>query len=76
MQQLLEYKRFKDSARHRWSSGSSEHRGALPRVPGQAGGEADEPPPVDLDEVQVWDLLTRSPADEGSRRRASRGTTR
>src|SRR5205807_6169974 len=23
----------------------------------KAAGEADEPPPVDLDEVQVWDLL-------------------
>ena len=57
VQQLLEYKRFKDAAmalerQHR------EHEARFPRFPAAVEGEADEPPPVDLDEVQVWDLLS------------------
>src|SRR5687767_7935000 len=57
VQQLLEYKRFKDNAaaleRHQQT-----HADRFPRVPAKLEGEAaDEPPPVDLDEVQVWDLL-------------------
>ena len=57
VQQLLEYKRLKDSAtllerrRH-------EHESRFPRFPAKAEGNPDEPPPVDLDEVQIWDLLT------------------
>jgi segregation and condensation protein A len=56
VQQLLEYKRFKDSAsllEHR----QREHENRFPRHPGRTAGQSDEPPPVDLDEVQVWDLL-------------------
>lgn len=57
VQQLLEYKRIKDSAmllekrRH-------EQEQRFPRVPALPPGAADEPPPIDLDEVQIWDLLT------------------
>src|SRR4051794_4854573 len=70
IQQLLEYKRFKDTAvlleRHQ-----HEHENRFPRIPARVNGEADEPPPVDLDEVQVWDLLaafSRLMAEVGVRR--------
>jgi len=56
VQQLLEYKRFKDTAsvlEHR----QREHENRFPRHPALLAGQSDEPPPVDLDEVQVWDLL-------------------
>ncbi|CAN5570601.1 segregation/condensation protein A [soil metagenome] len=56
VQQLLEYKRFKDTAmllQHQ----QHEHESRFPRVPARLEGESDEPPPVDLEEVQVWDLL-------------------
>jgi segregation and condensation protein A len=57
VRQLLEYKRFKDTAnaleRRQW-----EHANRFPRIPAKLEGEADEPPPVDLDEVQIWDLLS------------------
>lgn len=57
VQQLLEYKRFKDNAALLEAKQHS-HEARFPRVPARAEGEAvDEPPPVDLDEVQVWDLL-------------------
>ncbi len=54
---LLEYKRFKDSAtalERQWD----EHGERFARFPARPAGEADEPPPVDLEEVQVWDLLS------------------
>jgi segregation and condensation protein A len=55
VQKLLEYKRFKDAAaaldaRHK------EHESRFARIPA-ALADDNEPPPVDLDEVQVWDLL-------------------
>jgi segregation and condensation protein A len=57
VRQLLEYKRFKDAAglldQRR---GQQEQRFA--RHPAWEEIAADEPPPVDLDEVQVWDLLS------------------
>lgn len=56
VQKLLEYKRFKDSATA-LEKQQEEYRQRFPRVPAVRDGEADEPPPVDLDEVQVWDLL-------------------
>jgi segregation and condensation protein A len=56
VQQLLEYKRFKDTAslleRHQHA-----HENRFPRYPAKLEGQSDEPPPVDLEEVQVWDLL-------------------
>ena len=58
VQQLLEYKRIKDSATL-LEKRQKEQQGRFPRVPARTAGEpADEPPPVDLDEVQVWDLLS------------------
>lgn len=57
VQQLLEYKRFKDTAAA-LEIQQKTHADRFPRVPAKLEGEAaDEPPPVDLDEVQVWDLL-------------------
>ncbi len=58
IQKLLEYKKFKDAASvldHR----QVEFASRFPRYPAlrkEEGG--DEPPPVDLEEVQIWDLLT------------------
>src|SRR5438093_3282362 len=56
VQKLLEYKRFKDTAallEHQ----HQEHENRFPRVPAKLDNQTDEPPPVDLDEVQIWDLL-------------------
>lgn len=56
VRQLLEYKRLKDQAtlleRRR-----AEHEARFPRVPVLPDVDPDEPPPLDMDEVQVWDLL-------------------
>lgn len=70
VQQLLEYKRFKDTAvlldqKH------AEHQERFARYPAKRGQENEEPPPVDLDEVQVWDLLkafSRLLAETGQRK--------
>lgn len=56
VQKLLEYKQFKDAAmamEHR----AQTHGDRFARIPAKAEGSDDEPPPVDLEEVQVWDLL-------------------
>jgi segregation and condensation protein A len=57
VQQLLEYKKIKDSAAL-LEQRQKEHEQRFPRVPASASGSSDEPPPLDLDEVQIWDLLT------------------
>jgi segregation and condensation protein A len=57
VQQLLEYKRLKDSA-HLLAQQQQTHESRFPRVPAALEGQADEPPPIDLEEVQVWDLLS------------------
>ena len=57
VQQLLEYKRFKDTA-HLLEHKQREHESRFARFPALRGEQADEPPPLDLDEVQIWDLLT------------------
>lgn len=57
VQQLLEYKRFKDTA-HLLERQQQTHESRFPRIPAAREGEADEPPPIDLEEVQVWDLLS------------------
>ncbi len=57
VQQLLEYKRFKDNAML-LERQQQMHQERYPRVPVKLEGDANEPPPVDLDEVQIWDLLT------------------
>ena len=56
VQKLLEYKRFKDSAAL-LERQQHDHQNRFPRYPAKVEGQSDEPPPVDLDEVQVWDLL-------------------
>jgi segregation and condensation protein A len=56
VQKLLEYKKFKDTAaalEHQ----QHLHENRFPRFPAKPQGQSDEPPPVDLEEVQVWDLL-------------------
>jgi segregation and condensation protein A len=57
VQKLLEYKRFKDAA-GALERQQHQHEARYPRIPARLEGEADEPPPVDLEEVQVWDLLS------------------
>lgn len=57
VRQLLEYKRFKDTARL-LEQKQSDHAQRFARNPAALPGEApDEPPPLDLEEVQIWDLL-------------------
>jgi segregation and condensation protein A len=56
VQKLLEYKKFKDNAmalEHQQRTFESR----FPRIPARLEGGDDEPPPLDLDEVQIWDLL-------------------
>jgi segregation and condensation protein A len=57
VQQLLEYKKLKDSA-HLLERQQHIHESRFPRVPAAREGQADEPPPIDLEEVQIWDLLS------------------
>lgn len=58
IQQLLEYKRFKDTA-VLLERKQAEHQERFARHPAKRGATEDEElPPVDLDEVQVWDLLS------------------
>ena len=59
VQKLLEYKRFKDAA-NLLDHKQVEHAARFPRYPAlrkEEGAVGDEPPPVDLEEVQIWDLL-------------------
>lgn len=56
IQQLLEYKRAKDQA-SLLESRRETHEARFPRKPAKLEGTADEPPPLDMEEVQVWDLL-------------------
>jgi len=57
VQKLLEYKRFKDAAMA-LAKQQELHEQRFPRIPASRDPKSDEPPPVDLEEVQVWDLLT------------------
>ncbi len=54
VQQLLEFKRLKDNA-HLLEKQQASHFDRFPRVPADVAD--DEPPPLDMDEVQIWDLL-------------------
>ena len=56
VQQLLEYKKIKDSAALLEQRQKDQER-RFPRVPAAPTSTSDEPPPLDLDEVQIWDLL-------------------
>lgn len=70
VQKLLEYKRFKDAA-GALAHQQEVHGQRFPRIPAAREGQADEPPPVDLEEVQVWDLLaafTRLMLEVGQRK--------
>lgn len=57
VQKLLEYKKFKDAA-NLLDHKQVEHASRFPRYPALRKNEGDDDaPPVDLDEVQIWDLL-------------------
>jgi segregation and condensation protein A len=56
VQQLLEYKRFKDSAAA-LERQHQIHESRFPRYPALRETDPNEEPPVDLEEVQMWDLL-------------------
>lgn len=56
VQKLLEYKRLKDSAAL-LEARRIEHARRFVRQPADREKQSDEPPPIDLDEVQIWDLL-------------------
>ena len=56
MQQLLEYKRIKDSAAA-LDRQHQIHESRFPRYPALREADPNEEPPVDLEEVQMWDLL-------------------
>jgi segregation and condensation protein A len=56
VQKLLEYKRFKDAATA-LERQHETHQQRFPRIPAKLSAEDNEPPPVDLEEVQIWDLL-------------------
>jgi segregation and condensation protein A len=56
VRQLLEYKRLKDQATALERQKVS-HENRFPRVPVLADVDPNEPPPLDMDEVQIWDLL-------------------
>ena len=56
VQKLLEYKRFKDSAML-LEQKAMLHAQRFPRYPALPDTPADEMPPLDMEEVQIWDLL-------------------
>ncbi|MGF1635033.1 MAG: segregation and condensation protein A [Phycisphaerae bacterium] len=56
IQQLLAYKRFKDAS-NRLERQRDVHTARFARVPAFREEASDEPPPLDMDEVQVFDLL-------------------
>ena len=58
VQKLLEYKRFKDTAML-LERKAIVHSQRFPRYPArlEADAPSDEPPPLDMEEVQIWDLL-------------------
>jgi segregation and condensation protein A len=67
---LLEYKRFKDAA-SALAQQQETHQQRFARVPAKPDGSPDEPPPIDLEEVQIWDLLSafqRLMAEVGQRK--------
>jgi len=57
VKQLLEYKRFKDAA-GLLEKRRQEQESRFARQPAWEKVNPNEPPPVDLDEVQIWDLLS------------------
>jgi segregation and condensation protein A len=57
VRQLLEYKRIKDSAAM-LERRQADRQSRFARIPPPIDGKTDEPPPLDLEEVQIWDLLS------------------
>ncbi|MCC6239537.1 MAG: segregation/condensation protein A [Phycisphaerales bacterium] len=57
VQKLLEYKKFKDAALA-MEQQAMTHAQRFARYPAREQGQGDELPPIDLEEVQVWDLLS------------------
>jgi segregation and condensation protein A len=57
VRQLLEYKRLKDSAAM-LERRQQMQESRFARSPAPLEGHPDEPPPLDLEEVQIWDLLS------------------
>jgi segregation and condensation protein A len=71
IKQLLEYKRFKDHA-SALERQQKIFQSRFPRDPSVRESKTDEPPPLDLDEVQIWDLLgafTKLMGEIGGRKR-------
>jgi segregation and condensation protein A len=56
VQKLLEYKQFKDTAMM-LDQQQKTHQNRFPRIPAKFENDQDELPPIDLEEVQMWDLL-------------------
>jgi segregation and condensation protein A len=56
IKQLLEYKKFKDQAAL-LEQQQAIFQNRFPRKPVLRDVASDEPPPLDLEEVQIWDLL-------------------
>lgn len=74
VQQLLEYKRLKDNA-NLLERQQSEYFARFARIPADRDSD-DEPPPLDLDEIQIYDLLaafTRLMNDTGALARRGSG---
>jgi len=70
VQQLLEYKRFKEAAAA-LDRKQHDHQARFIRMPATHEGASDDMPPLDLDEVQIWDLLDafeRIMAEVGARK--------
>jgi segregation and condensation protein A len=57
IRQLLEYKRIKDHA-NLLEQHQKQFANRFPRYPARIAADEDVDPPLDLDEVQVWDLLS------------------
>lgn len=57
VQKLLEYKRFKDAS-NALERQHEQHQQRFARYPARRDEPADEPPPLDMEEVQIWDLLS------------------
>ena len=57
VQQLLEYKRFKDTAAA-LERQQQMHESRFARFPASREADPEKDPPVDLEEVQIWDLLS------------------
>ena len=70
VQQLLEYKRFKEAATA-LDRKHHDHQNRFARIPAARNPDQEDLPPLDLDEVQIWDLFDafeRIMAEVGARK--------